>query len=83
MLKLGPNDKIIPKLSSEKLFKYLTYYQVSKLLLQYVVGSIAPQILNMSGEPEAIVTTMCPGLCRTNMGRKFGTLLGVTNGLFQ
>jgi NAD(P)-dependent dehydrogenase (short-subunit alcohol dehydrogenase family) len=83
MLKLGPEDKVIEKLGSKDFFNYMTQYQVSKLLLQYVVDSIAPQTLGTSGEPEVIVTTVCPGLCRTNLGREFGTLLKVTNGIFQ
>jgi NAD(P)-dependent dehydrogenase (short-subunit alcohol dehydrogenase family) len=83
MLKLGPQDKIIPKLSNKEFFNYMTQYQVSKLLLQYIVDSIAPKTLNSSGKPEVIVTTVCPGLCRTNLGREFGTFLKVTNGIFQ
>jgi NAD(P)-dependent dehydrogenase (short-subunit alcohol dehydrogenase family) len=83
MLKLGPQDEVIQNLSSKEFFNYMTQYSVSKLLLQYAVDSIAPKTLSSSGKPEVIVTTVCPGLCRTNLGREFGTLLKVANGLFQ
>lgn len=83
LLKLGLEDKVIEKLSRKDFFNFLTHYQVSKLLLQYAVDSIAPHTLNSSGKPVVIVTTVCPGLCRTNLGREFGSLAKVTNGIFQ
>jgi NAD(P)-dependent dehydrogenase (short-subunit alcohol dehydrogenase family) len=83
MLRLGPEDKVVEKLSSKDFFNYMTQYQVSKLLLQYVVDSIASKTLSTFGESEVIVTTVCPGLCRTNLGREFGALLKVANGIFQ
>jgi NAD(P)-dependent dehydrogenase (short-subunit alcohol dehydrogenase family) len=83
MLRLGPEDKVVEKLSSKDFFNYMTQYQVSKLLLQYVVDSIASKTLSIFGESEVIVTTVCPGLCRTNLGREFGALLKVTNGIFS
>ncbi|KAE9380757.1 NAD(P)-binding protein [Stipitochalara longipes BDJ] len=83
MLKLSPEDKIIQKLSNKDFFNYMTQYQFSKLLLQYAVDSIAPKTLNSSGKPEVIVTTVCPGLCRTNLGREFGGFVKFANAMFQ
>ena len=82
-LKLGPEDNVIQKLSSENFFNFKTQYQVSKLLLQYAVDNIAPKTLNSSGRPDVIIITVCPGLCRTNLGREFGGMVKLVNGVFQ
>ncbi|PMD29081.1 NAD(P)-binding protein [Hyaloscypha variabilis F] len=83
MLKLGPKDNVIQKLNSMEFFDYMIQYQISKLLLQHVVDSIAPKALNPLGKPEVIVTTVCPGLCRTNLGREFGGFVKFANVIFQ
>ena len=61
----------------------LTQYHVSKLLLMYVMEGIAAKTLDKDGKPEVIVTTVCPSLCRTNLGREFGLMMRISNGLFQ
>jgi NAD(P)-dependent dehydrogenase (short-subunit alcohol dehydrogenase family) len=83
ILNLSPGDNVIEKLSHKDFFNFLHQYSVSKLLLMYVVDGIVPTTLNPSGKPEVIVTTVCPGLCKTNIGREFSFALRLMNGIFQ
>jgi NAD(P)-dependent dehydrogenase (short-subunit alcohol dehydrogenase family) len=82
-LKLGPEDNVIQKMSSKEFFSIMTQYSVTKLILMYAIEGIVPKTLGASGKPEVIVTTVCPGLCKTNIGREFSWIMKFTNGLFQ
>lgn len=82
-LKLSPDDSIIEKTSSKEFFNIMTQYSVTKLILIYAIEGIVPKTLDESGKPEVILTTVCPGLCKTNIGREFSWIMKLTNGLFQ
>lgn len=79
-------SKILDSVNSEAFFNYQTHYQVTKLLLMYVVDGIlksnSPRFSN-SPSLDVIITTVCPGLCRTNLGRDFSSPMKVINGIFQ
>jgi NAD(P)-dependent dehydrogenase (short-subunit alcohol dehydrogenase family) len=82
-LDLRQNDSILDKVSSQAFFNVQTQYAVTKLLVMYVMQGLAAQTVKPTGSPEVIVTTVCPGLCRSNLGRDFPSVLKVIVGLFQ
>jgi NAD(P)-dependent dehydrogenase (short-subunit alcohol dehydrogenase family) len=83
-LGLGGNDSVLAKVSSKGFFNAQVQYGVTKLLLMYVMQGLAASALKPgTSMSEVIVTTVCPGLCRSNLGRDFPTLLKIPVGLFQ
>lgn len=46
-------------------------YAISKLFLMYAVKSLASLATSSSGEPQIIVTSCCPGLCVSELGRQY------------
>ena len=54
----------------------------SKLFAMYITQSLAELAAKRKGEPEAIVTSVCPGACRSDLTRSFKNAgLGYTVGL--
>jgi NAD(P)-dependent dehydrogenase (short-subunit alcohol dehydrogenase family) len=49
------------------------HYALSKLLLEYAMRHIAmlPSVVSTSGEPKVIVNSVCPGMCKTDLGRQY------------
>jgi len=83
ILKLEPGESAVEKLNTKGVFNLQNQYSVSKLLLMYVMEGIAAVTLDASGKPEVIVTTVCPGLCKTNLGRDFSLPIRIANHAFQ
>lgn len=48
-------------------------YAISKLFLMYAVKSLASLATSPSGEPQIIVTSCCPGLCVSDLGRQYNS----------
>jgi NAD(P)-dependent dehydrogenase (short-subunit alcohol dehydrogenase family) len=46
-------------------------YGLSKLLEMYVVAEISKLALGPDGSPQVIVNPMCPGLCKSDLGREY------------
>ena len=46
-------------------------YAISKLLLMYAVKSLASLATLPGGQPQVIVTSCCPGLCVSDLGRQY------------
>ena len=46
-------------------------YAISKLFLMYAVKSLTSLATSPSGEPQVIVTSCCPGLCVSELGRQY------------
>ena len=82
-LNLSPEENVIAKTSSKDFFNYMTQYSVSKLLLMYVMDGIVPKTLNNSGKPDVIVTTTCPGLCKTSLGNEFSLVMKAIDRTFK
>jgi NAD(P)-dependent dehydrogenase (short-subunit alcohol dehydrogenase family) len=83
-LGLSKNDSVLAKVSRKDFFNVQVQYGVTKLLLMYVMQGLAASSLKPgTSMPEVIVTTVCPGLCRSNLGRDFPFLLKIPVGLFQ
>jgi NAD(P)-dependent dehydrogenase (short-subunit alcohol dehydrogenase family) len=81
----GSESKILDTVNSQEFFNYMTHYQVSKLLLMYVIDGIVKSRSQPTQNPslDVIITTVCPGLCRTNLGRGFSASAKAVNGIFQ
>jgi NAD(P)-dependent dehydrogenase (short-subunit alcohol dehydrogenase family) len=61
-------------MSSEKAWLGgMGHYALSKLLLEYAMRHIAtlPSVVSASGEPNVIVNSASPGLCKTDLGRRY------------
>ena len=83
---LSPERSIIDQVNSKSFFGLTVNYHVSKLLLMYVMeGLVQATTTRMPGrgEPNVIITNVCPCLCRTNLGRDFGSPMKLANYLFH
>lgn len=59
-------------------------YCMVKLLGMAVMQTLArATIFSESGSPDVIVNAVCPGLCRTNLGRSFGIMSKIVGIPFQ
>lgn len=59
-------------------------YCMVKLLGMAVMQNMARATTSLkSGSPDVIVNAVCPGLCRTNLGRNFGIMSKITGIPFQ
>jgi len=78
------NSKILDFVNSEGFFNFQSHYQVTKLLLMYAMdGLVGSTTSPKVSSPSVIITTVCPGLCRTNLGRDFSSPLKAINATFQ
>jgi len=75
-------QSILEKVNAKEFFG-LGQYMVTKLLLMYAMDGIVAQTQVVDGQPDVIVTTVCPSLCRSNLGRDFSSILKIPNALFQ
>ncbi|KIX94563.1 uncharacterized protein Z520_09609 [Fonsecaea multimorphosa CBS 102226] len=52
-----------------------TQYGRSKLVLEYAVRHLAasPAVKGVDGNPKVIINTVCPGLCKSDLGRNLRT----------
>lgn len=50
-----------------------TQYARTKLVLEYAVRHLAtlPSIRGADGQPNVIINTTCPGMCKSDLGRQF------------
>lgn len=59
-------------------------YSIVKLMGMAVMQAVARGAASTSTEqPEVIVNAVCPSLCKTDLGRNFGTLSHITGFFFQ
>lgn len=84
--------RILDLVSDKPFFAFDRQYHVSKLLLMYVVDGLVQSMspsdstnptTTTDNHPPVIMTTVCPNLCRTNLGRDFSTLIKLPNYMFQ
>ncbi|KAF2228231.1 short chain dehydrogenase/reductase [Elsinoe ampelina] len=52
-------------------YSFNTYYASSKVFLQAAYQHIARLAASKSGEPDVIVTSVCPGMTKSNLARDF------------
>lgn len=80
---LSPGRSIIDQANAKSFFGLKVNYDVSKLFLMYVMGALVQETRSPGREPDVIITNVCPCLCRTNLGRDFGSPMKLANWLFQ
>ncbi|KIX06663.1 uncharacterized protein Z518_04639 [Rhinocladiella mackenziei CBS 650.93] len=80
-------ERILDQVSKESFFEATKQYYVIKLLHMYVMGGLVEATSTSTStnhdDPNVIITTVCPGLCRTNLGRDFSILARIFVGLYQ
>ena len=70
---------IIDMLNQETFFNARTQYNINKLLVMYIMNSL----VEVTDPAKVIINTVCPALCRTNLGRDFSGIMKTGVGLFQ
>ncbi|KAI9770800.1 MAG: hypothetical protein M1840_003050 [Geoglossum simile] len=65
------NSNILQALSTEDGYGAGTQYSVSKLLVMYIVDTVANLVAPPDREPEVIVTSTCPGFCVSELSREY------------
>jgi len=73
------SSSILKKANDRKNFSIATQYINTKLMEMWAMGQIASK----TSPAQVIVTSSCPGLCRSNLGRDFIALIRIPNNLFQ
>ena len=74
------DTRILDQVNTEAFFNMERQYAVTKLFLMYVMDGLVEA---NSSRKNVIITTTCPGLCRTNLGRDFPALIKILVGWFQ
>ena len=66
---------LLPSLSSAPTpgtsFNGSRQYAISKLLLMYALKSLSALATLPGGEPQVLITSCCPGLCVSDLGRQY------------
>ncbi|KAJ5917776.1 short-chain dehydrogenase/reductase family protein [Penicillium verhagenii] len=68
---LRTEESLLDHLNSALRFKGPKQYGISKLLLEYVIKSIADLVRNEDGTVPVIVNTISPGLCQSGLTRQY------------
>ncbi|ETN44900.1 uncharacterized protein HMPREF1541_09775 [Cyphellophora europaea CBS 101466] len=74
---------ILDEVSKPEYFNMMDQYCLTKLLNMYTQDALVEAQARHGGADEVIITVVCPGLCRTNLGRDFPYWQRVCNGVFQ
>ncbi|KIW96922.1 uncharacterized protein Z519_02313 [Cladophialophora bantiana CBS 173.52] len=88
---LQDGSSVLDIVNNKKFFDVEQQYCTTKLLLMYVMDGLVAAAARAAAsssstgpkDPEVIITTCCPNLCRTNLGRDFSLLLKLPTYLFQ
>jgi NAD(P)-dependent dehydrogenase (short-subunit alcohol dehydrogenase family) len=66
-----PKEGVLRYWSEQENFRGSGTYAMSKLFLQYGVDEIVKLAKDEDGKPSPIINTMCPGLCKSDLGRAY------------
>ncbi|KIW26956.1 uncharacterized protein PV07_06741 [Cladophialophora immunda] len=87
---LESGSRVLDLVNDETFFDVERQYCTTKLLLMYVMDGLVAAAASSSSSsfadpkgPDVVITTCCPNLCRTNLGRDFSFLLKLPTSLFQ
>ncbi|KAJ5160067.1 uncharacterized protein N7482_007071 [Penicillium canariense] len=76
----SPNDaKILDQVNHAGFFGIQKQYNVTKLLLFYVMEGLVTSTSSLN----VIINAVCPGPCRTSLGRDFSTVLKIPMAIFH
>ncbi|RAL02911.1 putative short-chain dehydrogenase/reductase family protein [Aspergillus ibericus CBS 121593] len=68
---LRTKQPLLKHLNSPQFFRGPRQYGISKLLLEYVLKTVAGLIRNENGTVPVIINTVSPGFCVSSLGRKY------------
>lgn len=68
---LRTDGPLLDHLNSEERFQGPKQYGISKLLLEYVMKTLANLIRNDDGTVPVIINTVSPGFCASSLGRQY------------
>lgn len=71
--------KILDQVNQPDFFGFQKQYNVSKLLLFYVLDGL----VESTSSSSVIINTVCPGACRTDLGRNFSNWLRIPLNIVQ
>ncbi|KAI1748129.1 short-chain dehydrogenase/reductase [Xylaria castorea] len=71
---LGPDGSLLQASNKEEGWIDVNSYSMVKLEGMAIMQHIAKTTAGSSGSPEIIVNAVCPGLCKTELGRNFGVV---------
>ncbi|KAI0398683.1 short-chain dehydrogenase/reductase [Xylaria palmicola] len=71
---LGPDGSLLQAANKEEGWVAENSYSMVKLATMAVMQYIAKITAGGAGSPEIIVNAVCPGLCKTELGRNFGVV---------
>lgn len=66
---VNTDGSILDRLNSRDGFSMARQYNSSKLFIEYIVKEIAALVTEPSGKVKVIVTSLCPGFCKSDLGR--------------
>lgn len=66
---VNTDGSILDRLNSRDGFSMARQYNSSKLFIEYIVQEIAALVTEPSGKVKVIVTSLCPGFCKSDLGR--------------
>ncbi|KAE8321726.1 hypothetical protein BDV39DRAFT_197311 [Aspergillus sergii] len=68
---LRTEGSLLEHLNDPRHFSGTKQYGISKLLLEYVLKTVADRVRNENGTLPVIVNTISPGLCVSSLGRQY------------
>ncbi|KAL3430492.1 hypothetical protein BDV09DRAFT_178534 [Aspergillus tetrazonus] len=68
---LRTDGPLLEHLNDARRFSGPKQYGISKLLLEYVLKTVAAQLRNENGTVPVVVNTVSPGLCVSSLGRQY------------
>jgi NAD(P)-dependent dehydrogenase (short-subunit alcohol dehydrogenase family) len=74
------NDAILNQVNQAKFFGVQRQYQMAKLFQMYILEGLVQGTRSIEcdpGDPGIIINAVCPGPCKTTIGRDFSTILQV------
>ena len=84
---LNDTKPFLSQTNEREYFNIRRQYMLSKLFILYVVEGLIStyekQYGNDKEEGNVIIAIVCPGLCRTNLGRSFNSFFQTLNTIFQ
>lgn len=74
------NDAILDQVSQAKFFGPQRQYGIAKLFQLYILGGLVQGTSSIDGsqdDPGIVINAVCPGPCKTTLGRDFPTILQI------
>lgn len=77
------STKLLEEVNQSSFFSAQRQYGVAKLFLFYILDGLVNAPASKNSFPDVIINAVCPGPCRTSLGRDFPTLLKIPVAAFH